>query len=536
MNPRSLFPLAAALASAACSLTVVDADPCASDEQCADLFGAGSVCGASGYCEQGEASESSLCEANDDCLAASGFGSTCALPEDTEAGSCEAIVVPSRCTRSVPADLKDSPSTYSSSVVVGVLSDQSVQSHRDRENAIELAARHINENSGLGDVPLGILFCDIGEGNAGGFSDGLARPDAAASVTEWMVNVAGLPAVIGAPSSNDTQLIFEDVVNKPDVRGNSIVVSSSATDPSLTDFDVPARGAATDNNPGLLWRTSGDGTAQIDVLVEDMEDLGVTNVAVVREQSPFAGTQLATGGSFAQSFLDSWSGEGTQLTYAGGSPSARDQKILEASAGIADGTYDAILIVGPTKDAQAALSTLSNDDTIPDGVPVYFDAAGSNDELFDGIDETRLFASVRAARPLLSESTELNAFESSYQSAFGNPARRSTFTAEAYDALWFIAAGAVWAIEQGDTVRETESGLPIIRGEDIARGMRKTTSGTAVSFVPSDWPKVLSQFRAGRSIDVSGAANVYSFNLGDEQAPASASIVVGSEQGQFVEP
>ena len=83
----------------------------------------------------------------------------------------------------------------------------------------------------------------------------------------------------------------------------------------------------------------------------------MTNVAVVREQSPFAGTQLATSGSFAQSFLDTWSGEGTQLTYAGGSPSARDQKVLEASAGVADGTYDAILVVGPTSDAQAALAT-----------------------------------------------------------------------------------------------------------------------------------------------------------------------------------
>ena len=536
MNPRSLLPLVLALGFAACSLTVVDADPCASDEQCVDLFGPGSVCGAAGYCEVGEASESAVCESNADCLAASGFGSTCTIGDEEDAGTCESIDVPSRCTRSIPADLKDSPSAYSNAVVVGVLSDQSVQSHQDRENAIELAARHINENSGLGDVQIGLLFCDIGEGNAGGFSDGLARPDAAASVTEWMVNVAGLPAVIGAPSSNDTQLIFEDVANKPDVRGNAVVVSASATDPSLTDFDVPARGAATDNNPGLLWRTAGDGTAQIEALAADMEDLGVTNVAVVREQSPFAGTQLATSGSFAQSFLDAWSGEGTQLTYAGGSPSARDQKVLEASAGVADGTYDAILVVGPTSDAQAALATLSNDEAIPDGFPVYFDAAGANNELFDGINDSRLFASVRAARPVLADGTELAAFESSYQSAFGSAASRSTFTAEAYDALWFIAAGAVWAIEQGDSIRDTPSGLPIIRGEDIARGMRKTTSGTAVSFVPSDWPKVLSQFRAGRSIDVSGAANVYSFDLGDEQAPTNASIVVGNEQGRFVDP
>lgn len=524
----------AALSTAACSLTVVDAEPCASDSQCDELFGGGAICGAGGFCEvPAETSESASCENTTDCLAAVGFGQICVVADTAMPGVCESIEVLSRCNKSVPADLKDDLSAYRDRVVIGVLSDQSIQSHTDREDAIELAIGQLNENSGLGDAQLGAIFCDIGPGTTGGYSDGLARPDAADAITEWLVNQASVPGIIGAPSSNDTQLLFEDVVNKPDVRGNTVVISASATDPSLVDFDVPAAGAATDNNPGLLWRTAGDGSAQIEALISDMEDAELTNIIVVREQSPFAGTQLATGGSFAQSFLDAWSGEGEQATYPGGSPSARDQAIRDAANDIAAGDFDGLLFVGPTEDAKVALALLT-DGEVPEGFPIYFDAAGSNDELFADVQDSRLFPTVRAARPVVRDTSEYGSFRSAFMSSFGYQPSRSTFTAQAYDAVWLMAAGAVWAIEQGDdTIADTASGLPVIRGEDIARGMRKTSTGTAVSFVPTDWARIISQFSAGRSIDVTGAAGNYDFNLGDEQAPADAEIVVGSENGSF---
>jgi len=531
----STAALIALIALASCSLTVVDAEPCSSDPECEELFGGGSICGGGGFCEvPAETSETIACQSNEDCLAAEGFGSTCSDATDEEPGTCESIRVPGRCTRSLPADLAQDPSAYRDRIVIGVLSDQALRSHTDRENAIELAVTQINENQGLGQAQLAVLFCDIGEGNLGGYSDSLPRPEAADLVTEFFVNEASLAAIIGAPSSNDTQLIFEDVVNKPAVRGRTVLMSASATDPSLVDFDVPAAGSATDNNPGLLWRTAGDGTAQIEALVADMGAAGVTNVIIVREQSPFAGTQLGTGGSFAQSFLDSWSGDGEQLTYAGGSASARDQKILEAVEAINGGEHDALLFVGPTEDAQAALAGATAAKLSPD-VPIYFDAAGANDELFEGIADGSLFANVRASAPVPNDGMEFSAFASAYQSAFGAAPSRSTFTAEAYDATWLLAAGAVWAIEQGDSEVETESGLPVIRGDDIARGMRRTAGGTQVSFVPGDWQKVLTQFRAGRSIDVAGAANDYDFDLGDEQAPSAAAIVVGTAQGRFMD-
>ena len=148
--------------------------------------------------------------------------------------------------------------------------------------------------------------------------------------------------------------------------------------------------------------------------------------------------------------------------------------------------------------------------------------------------DSRLFSSVRAARPVVGDGSVYGSFQSAFSSRFGYEPGRSTFTAHAYDAVWLLAAGAVWAIEQGDsTISDTASGLPVIRGEDIARGMRKTTAGTTVSFVPTDWARVITQFRAGRSVDVTGAANNYDFNLGDEQAPADAEIVIGSENGSF---
>ncbi|MEM6289955.1 MAG: ABC transporter substrate-binding protein [Myxococcota bacterium] len=523
---------------ASCSLIVVDATPCESDDQCGDLFGAGSICAASGYCEApGEASGSLTCTSTAECLAGAGFGQTCNLTDADEEtpGVCESIEVPSRCsTRSFPADLAADPGAYDDRIVIGVLTDSAIRSHADREDAIELAFKQINENGGLEGTQFGVLYCDIGEGTAGGFSDGLSRPDAAESVTDWLVNGAGVPAIIGAPSSGDTSLIFEEVANKQDVRGQTVVISASATDPSLVDFDVPARGSATDNNPGLLWRTAGDGTAQIAALVADMNDQGLSSVAVVREQSPFAGTQQAVGGSFAQSFVDAWDGEADQFAYAGGSTSGRDQKIREVDAAVGEGSFDAVLFVGPTADAAAYLRQATDDDAIPDGFPIYFSAPGANDEIFDGVGDARLFTSVVAAQPVPDGGFEYDSFNESFRAAYGNDPLRSTFTAEAYDAAWFIALGSAWALFQSDdTLTETESGLPVVRGEDIARGMRKTTTGTPVQFLPTEWSKVISQFRSGRPIDVVGAANQYAFDLGDEQAPAQVQLVIGTEDGGY---
>lgn len=531
--------LALALGSASCSLVVFSSEECQSDDHCAEAFGEGSVCGGAGYCEMpGEISSDVECATNLDCLEGAGFGSSCNLEEATEEvpGVCDTIQAPSRCTgRSFPADLIDDPSAYANRVVFGVLSDRTIQSHSDREDAIELAITQINDSGGLDGTQLGLIYCDIGQGDAGGYSDGLARPDAAVSVAEWLVNVASVPVIFGAPSSGDTQLVFEEVTNQQDVRGQTLLISTSATDPSIVDFDVPAPGKATDNNPGLLWRTAGNGSAQIEALVADMEAAGLANVAVIREQSPFAGTQLATSGSFAQSFIDDWGAESEQFTYPGGNVGGREQKIREVAASVAAGMFDAILFIGPTEDAQAFLRQATASADVPDGFPIYFNDGGANDEVFDGINNSRLFATTKAARPMPTMGFEYDSFAQSFQSGFGNvDPLRSTFTANAYDAAWFAALGSAWALFQGDeSMVETTSGHHILRGKDIARGMRATTTGTAVAFLPAEWNKVISQFRSARPINVKGAASEYAFDLGDEDASGEAIIVVGSDAGTF---
>ncbi len=529
---------ASVLLLAGCSVLVLEPEPCQSNQQCTESFGAGSICADNGFCEITEGG-ANLCSTIADCLASGGFGQTCsgADPDAEEpTGTCITAELPLRCTaRFLPTTLFTDPGGNADSVVFGVLSDRSVRAHLDRENAISLAVSHINENGGIDDHPIGLVFCDIQEGSDAPFTDGLSRRDAVVDTAEWLVEVLGVPVILGPPSSGDTEIVFEDITNAQAVRGQTLLMSPSATDLSLTNFDIPQGQIASDNAPGMLWRTAPSAEPQVAALIGQMEADGVTNVAIIREQSPFAGTSSAPGESFAQRFGTDFSGASDQFTYEGGNVSGREQRIREVGMRLEAGEFDAVLFLGPFKDSREFLKEATDNLQYGDDLPLYFADTGAMDDLFTDIGDPRLFDNVYATRPALPvNSFILDNFVEAFDGAYGANALRSTFTAHAYDAVWFAALGSTWALFHGpESTAETESGYPLLRGIDIARGLRRTSVGSDLDFIPTEWPSGLSNFRSNRTVDAVGAASNYDFDLATEEAPAAAELLQGTAEGTF---
>lgn len=516
-----------------CSLQVLERVECASDEECADVFGLGATCVGAGFCEAAEEGDVP-CTSSDDCLAQSGFGTYCAGATDAEPGLCEEASVLARCSQgSVPPDLLTGE--YPMTIPVGIISDRSIQAHVDRDNAILLAISQLNEAGGIDGNPIGAVLCDIQTGAQSPFSDSMTRPDAAVAAGRWLVEQVGVTAILGPYESGDAEVVYAEVINDADLRGQAMLMTPSATDPAIAELDVTE--VPTDNSPGLLWRTASSGTNQVQPLADALDERGVTSVAIVREASPFAGTFMATGQSLAQSFVDVWPGEVEQFTYAADSGSEREEKIREAGAALADGTADAVMFIGPTGDTRAFLAQATEDADFGDDVPIALPDTGALDEVFNGIDDPRLFDNVIAVRPRAQPGFVRDNFAESYQARYDNDPARTPFTAHAYDAAWFVALGLVFAAGEGESAaEETVSGYPVLDGQDVAAGLRRTVAGPDLRFVPSEWTTGISQLGQGRTVDVEGAASEYAWDLTTEEVDGEVELVVGGMDGTFMVP
>lgn len=226
---------------ASCTLTRTQVDECSSNADCRTAFGIGSVCGGDGICEK-------------------------APPNP-------------RCTRTFPEDLLTRPESYPNALVYGSLVVSNIESQKARENATRLAITQANEQQGLDGHLFGIVFCDVAEDPK---YDSLKRTDAVVATGRYLADVVGAPAFVGPSASPDVLAVF-DAVKPNDV----LVISPSATSPELTTRDIVP--TATDERPGLLWRTAVPDTVQGVIIARHLDTLvpAVSSVAIVFEKGAY---------------------------------------------------------------------------------------------------------------------------------------------------------------------------------------------------------------------------------------------------------
>jgi branched-chain amino acid transport system substrate-binding protein len=465
---RALAVAGAASAAAGlggCTLSRTDVSDCETNLECRDAFGIGSVCNADGLCEKAELSP--------------------------------------RCTQTDPPGLLSDPDANRDRIVFGNLMDRSVATHVARERSAQLAYDQVNEEEGVDGRQFGAVFCTIEESDE---FDGLSREEAAKASAEFLVDVVGVPAIVGPAASTDTQAVFQDVG-----ADGVLVISPSATSPALTQLDPPE---VSNEAPGLLWRTAPSDALQGVVIAADMLDPGegrefpVGRVAVIHEV-----------GAYGDGLYEVFS---RAFTAAGGEPP--DEHPFEGEGQLTDAIAD----VGADPDtievlfisAQASLIAAFLESAAAlesyDNKTIFLTDAAANPDVLKDIDSA-LATRVRGTRPApLDPARDLvySSFIAAYTAAYRDDVQAYSFAANAYDAAWLLIYGATWALLR-------EDGLS---GRNIARGLRHVSSGQNIEVRPTGWVSVLQAFRQGQSVDVTGASGELDYDPGTEETTTEIQV------------
>lgn len=478
---RPLFVLGgvgAALAIAGCSLTSIDRRDCVDDAGCAAVFGAGYTCHPSGLCAAPELG----CVENQDCRTLNGFGSICADQ------ICQLATLTVRCDATFPDRLLERED-LADFVVVGNLMDRNNLSQQAREKAARLAVLQANDAGALGERKLGMVFCNVGEDAS---LDTLSREEAAVASATWLVDVLGVPAIVGPSSSGDTQAVFNAV------RGAGVmVISPSATSPVLTGQDNTN---PTDEQPGLLWRTAPPDSEQGRLIADDMIGRGITSVAVVNEVGPY-GDELSR--VFQEEFKSTENETPTSVIVI---QYREEGEIGDVTAQAATlGVEEVLFLSSQSEHVERFLNAAGTNPGFDD-TGIFLSDSGAAIDLM-GTLSTR-FPAIRGTRPQLPVGTTFEAFRASYAAEnAGEDVTQFTFAAHAYDAAFLTLLGIAWATEQETSVS----------GETIARGLRQVSTGTPTPLQQSRWQNAIQAFREGTSIDVEGASGQLDFDPDTEE-------------------
>ena len=440
--------IAMALWAAGCSATRFEHQRCTDGAQCRQAFGFGMVCGGDGFCEPAAASV--------------------------------------RCNTTFPEDLFSRPEAYRSAIVIGSLMDRSSAAHVVREKAIRMAVKELSDAGGIDGHPVGAVFCDLAERAD---YDQQKSPAIAVSCASYLSSGLGIKVVVGPSGSADTQKVWE--ATRPQ---SLVVISPAATSPSLVRLEPES----TDAEPGFLWRVAPPDSGQGTVIAQDMIDRQVKSVAVILEMGPY-------GEGLAQIFQQ-------RFTQGGGSvqiypiEANADTSIGEVTSKVAASDAAEVLFISSKQDWVIKFLNAASGQQGYDSKGIFLtDAAANQDVLLGAAAASSLFKHVRGTRPAPRDRQEyvFATFVADYKAQYmGQDPTTATFSDHSYDATWLAFSGATWSLLQ-----ESE-----VTGLGIARGLRRVSSGPLTVTIPSSWALVINAFRAGNSIDLSGASGEINFD------------------------
>ncbi len=448
------------------------------------------------------------CRAHADCRESFGFGSQCG-----DDGLCTAPTLHPRCGRAVPADLLDEPTKYVDRIVLGSL--YSFDDHEDTLLATELAVRQVNALDGLDGRQFAMVHCDYTPGATDDLDD-LNDIEAVEELAPYLADVIGVPLIVGPRGSGRTEATFEALRDH-----DTVVISPSATSPSLTDLEDPPSDAA----PGRLWRTAPPDSLQGEVIARDLLERAIVNAAVVYQTGAY-------GDGLSDLFAARFSQEGGTVALFPFAPGGGfSVTVAQVGQGIAEDKFQEVLFISSDIDdyvsflrAATASSSLrdqfANQLGADDEGGLFFPDTAFTTQLLEETFETsaELFANIRGTRPAPAEGVVFNAFAAAYTSTFNQSSTGSAFTPHSYDAAWVGIYAIAWSVlHSGD-----------IDGAGIGLGLRRISEGTPVDILPDSWPLVLQAFGAGTPIDVRGASGALDYD------PVTEETVSAIERWQIV--
>ncbi len=470
-SPTRLL-IVVSLALASCTLTRTSVDKCKANADCRTAFGSGFVCGGDGLC-------------------------TLAPPNP-------------RCTETFPPDVLTRPQSYPGVVLLGYEILRGIDTQQARANAVRLAATQVNEKGGLGARQFGVVFCDVAENTQ---YDSLKRTDAAVADAKYLVDVIGVPAIIGPSASPDVLAVFQAVKGE-----DVLVISPSATSPELTSADITM--TPTDDRPGLLWRTAPSDVLQGVAIDKYLVSLSpsVTNVAMIEESGAYG---EGLGGVFADAFTKA--GRTVKaIPFASGVSSERDAAVVAAP-----GTMPqyVLFLSSLSADGIAFLEAVGSLGSYAKIDLFLTDSAANKDVLTGAMSASSVFPRVAGSRPSVPAGPVHDLFRTSYSAAFKQDPDEFTFVAHAYDAAWLVFYGAAWAVLHEHAL----SGTP------IARGLRHVSAGEALDVSPANWEHIRDTLAAGQSVNVTGASGALDYDPATEETTGLVDIWKISPDGTQIQ-
>ena len=459
-----LFAVAAATAAltVACSVvSKVDYSECAESSECRTAFGLGWVCG--------------------------------------DAGLCEEVELDARCDTVFPKDLLKDPEKYQGAIIFGSLFDHN-KANGDLilVNAANLAITEAN-SSGLTDGRLfGMVHCDYQENLD---IDSKTSDVAAVDGAKFLVDKMGVSVIVGPGTSGLAEAVFTEL-QKPVHAPQALMISPSATSPSLTDIDV-----RDGDKPGLFWRSAPSDSVLSQVLAERMVATGITTAYVIyADDSYSSGLANALDKNFEPT-----------LNRVGFSDATGIVPAVQSVAMNPPGAEVAVVFIGADVDQVVTfLNTAStNMSGFYENVSIFLGDAAYNEDVIAQTSDVaaKLYPNVRGVFPGSPSGVVYGSFVSAYAAAYPNEkATDASYSPYTYDAAWLAIYGAAWAEYQ----REGSTGL------DLAYGLQQVSSplGLPVDLGQGTWNTVKREFKAGHGINITGASGKLDYNPETEETSA----------------
>lgn len=440
------------------AISDVDYAQCTDSVACRDAFGLGYACGDAGLCEKTEAFE--------------------------------------RCSKVYPVDLLDEPEKYRGVIVLGSLLD-----HTDKTgdtimvNSATLAVMEANM-TGLEERSFGIVHCDYQENPK---IDDMTSEEAAVAGAKYLVDTLGAAAIVGPGTSGLAEAVYTELA-KPEHKERTLIISPSATSPSLTDIDP--------DKPGLFWRTAPPDSVLGAKLAKYMEDEVVTNAIVVYEGNTYGkGLAIELQKNFEdQIVLDEYQ-----------DPAQIPAKVVALAN--ANPMPDNFAVVFIASDVDQVTSFLNAAGALPfyagPEVKIFFgDAAFNSDVITQTVSKAKdLYPNIRGVFPGAPSGPVYELFRSTYNANpnFPEDAMDASYSAHTYDATWLAVYGAAWAHYQHDGQ---------IKGPFMAEGLQKISQGDSYDIVSTTWNSIKTAFKAKRSINVRGASGELDYDPVTEETTA----------------
>jgi len=431
------------------------------------------------------------CSASSECRSAFGLGWVCG-----DAGLCEEVALNERCDSVFPKDLLSAPDKYPDAIIFGSLFDHNTANgDLILVKAANLAITEANA-SGLTDGRVfGMVHCDYQEDED---IDGLTSDVAAVEGAKFLVDQMGVSAIVGPGTSGLAEAVFKEL-QLPAHAPQALMISPSATSPSLTDIDV-----RDGDNPGLFWRSAPSDSVLSQVLAERMTEGGITTAYVIfADDSYSSGLANALDKNFAPTLnrvgFSDQSGVVPALTDVAKNPSG---------AGVA------VVFIGA--DVAQVVAFLNGASGFPfySDVDIFLGDAAYNTDV---ITQTKgqaasLYPKIRGVFPGSPSGDVYNNFAANYKVAYNEDPANASYSPYTYDAAWLAIYGAAWAEYQ----REGFTGL------DLAFGLQQVSSptGLAVDLNRASWNTVKSQFKDGKGINIRGASGELDFDPVTEETSA----------------